>query len=181
VVSEPAQFRALEPAWTELFRSVASHSAVQGFPYVHVAWDQIEKLGGKLKIIIVHRGQTLVAAWPLYSCRESGRVVARHLGCGSNEEYSDPLIRDGEEAGKIAASMFQLAKSFADVLEIYCLRWPSPLAKVISGSRIFEDHLFVDSPVTTLRGFDNFEAWLWGIFDSQRLAQKPISRVSWIG
>jgi CelD/BcsL family acetyltransferase involved in cellulose biosynthesis len=160
VVSEPDQFRALEPAWRELLQSVASCSATQGFPYAQVAWEQIEKLGGELKIITVRRGQTLVAVWPLYSCRESGRIVARHLGCGSNEEYSGPLIRDGEDADQVAARAFELAKTLADILEIYGLRWPSPLTKVIARDRALEDHHLVHSPVTTLRGFDNFDAWL---------------------
>jgi CelD/BcsL family acetyltransferase involved in cellulose biosynthesis len=160
VVSEPAQFRVLEPAWRELLQYVASYSAAQGFPYVQVAWEQIEKLGGELKIVTVRRGQNLVAVWPLYSRSENGRVVARHLGCGSNEEYSGPLIRDDEDADQIAARAFELAKTLADILEIYGLRWPSPLAKVIAESRVFEDHHFVQSPVTTLRGFDTFEGWL---------------------
>jgi hypothetical protein len=120
----------------------------------------VERLGGELKVITVQRGQTLVAVWPLYSRRESGRVVARHLGCESNEEYSGPLIRDDEDANEIAARALELARTFADVLEIYCLRWPSLLPKVIAENRLFEDRHFARSPVPTLRGFGNFETWL---------------------
>ena len=147
VVSEPVEFRALEPTWTELLRSVASYSVAQGFPYVQVAWEQIEKLGGELKVITVQRGQTLVAVWSLYTRRECGRVVARHLGCGLNEEYSGPLVRDEEDADNIRrARTLELARTFADVLEIFGLRSPSPLAKVIAENRLFKDHHFVRSP-----------------------------------
>jgi CelD/BcsL family acetyltransferase involved in cellulose biosynthesis len=113
----------LEPEW----RALEGHavSFCQCYDYARVALSIAQELGRLSFLITVRDGIVLRGVWGLTLTR-SFHSVLRPFSCGTNEEYSWPII----DSPSIASRIFQQAATLsgaADRLMIYNLAEGSPL------------------------------------------------------
>lgn len=106
ICRDPDRFGALAAEWTALHRRSPSATPFQSHAWLH-SWWLSYGTPGRLRVVLVRRGGTLVAAAPLMLVHRPFPVLV-HLG-GSISDFSDVLV-DAEHADSAAPA---LAKALA--------------------------------------------------------------------
>jgi CelD/BcsL family acetyltransferase involved in cellulose biosynthesis len=107
-------------------------------------------------IATVRQAARLVAVWPLQVRYEGGVRVARHFGCGSNEEYAGPVIAGDVERAAIVAALVGALRDHGDLLWAYNVL-PEDAA-AIAGLARSRDR--IDSPLIACGAADSHAAWM---------------------
>lgn len=161
IYDDPARLAELQPHWDRLLSEAAVYSGAQAYYYTEVAWRTLAKSPElKLAIVTVWSGDVLDCIWPLYVRRERGHSVAAHLGVGNFQEFAGPLIRGDEASAEALRAALLAAKGLADLLMVYSLTIPSLAAEVLRQDGGRKHVVTIGSPVITLKGFPDWEAWL---------------------
>jgi CelD/BcsL family acetyltransferase involved in cellulose biosynthesis len=161
VYDDVAQLRAFKSDWDGLLAQATAGSEAMSFDYVIPAWRELSKIAdNRLAIVAVRRGERLECVWPLYISRVRFKSVACHLGCGAYEEYAGPLFREGPGAAGAIRAALKAAKGLADLLQVYNVPQASLAAEILAADRAHSLRNSVSSPIISLRGFEDFEAWV---------------------
>lgn len=159
VLERPEDMAALRPDWERLVARTRAFSAALTPEYAEAGWAIASAHpGDRLAVVTVRRGGALDCVWPLFVRREGGLTVARHLGFGGCEEYAGPLVADGADPAVVRAAL-AAAKAQADILRIYNLPQEAPATRVIAADGGFRRTSFVLSPVVSLVGVPDWDAW----------------------
>lgn len=147
----------LAEGWSALLARQAGASVAQGPAYAAAALAAALPEGAQLALVTAHDGGGhLAGIWPLWTEREGGLRIARHIGGGSRQEYAGPLAASAEAI----AAMLPAAKAEADALHLCNLPVGSPLLQLVRG---LNTHCHaVNSPVTRCATVGTFDAWLAG-------------------
>ena len=164
VCSDDAAIQRARAAWRDLADRSATYSASQTPDYAIFAWEGRRRPDDvALAVVLIWRGERLVCAWPLYTSRRGGLRVATHLGAGGNEEYSGPLLDEGDQALAIAALALKAAMGLADVLEVYAVHPDSAIVGALKSARGWRyENNALHAPVVTLTAASDFESWVMG-------------------
>lgn len=147
----------LADGWSALLARQAGASVAQGPAYAAAALAAARPEGAQLALITAHHADGhLAGIWPLWTERDGGVRIARHIGGGSRQEYAGPLA----ESAEAVAAMLQVAKAEADALHLCNLPVGSPLLRLVRGLNTHRHA--VNSPVTRCATAGTFDAWLAG-------------------
>lgn len=161
ICGDVAEARALKADWDELLATATASSEALSSDYVMPAWAELAKVeGNRLAIVVVRRAGRLECIWPLYVSKVGWRTAATHPGCGAYEEYAGPLFRDEPGAAEAVGAAFQAAKGLADLLQIYNLPEGGLASRIVAADRAPSLRTRVSSPIISLKGFEDFEAWV---------------------
>ncbi len=159
VLDRGEDLAALGADWADLLGRTRAFSAALTPEYAEAGWSVAAAMPGtRLAVVTVRRAGRLECVWPLFVGREGGLTIARHLGFGGCEEYAGPLVADGADAAVIAAAL-AAAKRQADILRIYNLPHEGAAARAIAADGGFRRTSFVLSPVVSLVGVPDWDAW----------------------
>lgn len=89
----------LRPEWTDLFRRCASATPFQAYAWNRAWWNAYGK-AGRLRVVLVRRGGTLVAAGAFTLVRRGGCAVLVPLG-GAFSDFTDVLADDSCRADAV--------------------------------------------------------------------------------
>lgn len=161
IYDDPVRLADLKPQWERLLAEAPVYSGAQAYYYAELGWRMLEKTPDiRLAVVTVWRDGELECVWPLYVRREGVRTIATHLGVGNFHEYAGPLARGDENAAEALRMALQAAKGLADLLMVYSLPVPSLGAEVLRQDGGRKHLVTIGSPVITLKGFPDWEAWL---------------------
>jgi|GEM_PF-3151158 len=165
VCSDAETLEGLRADWRALADRSTICSASHTPDYVLFAWDGLRGHGDTaLAVVLVWRGDRLACVWPLYTRKRGGLRVATHLGTGSNEEYSGPLLDEADrEPRALAGAALASAMRLADVLEVYAVNPASAIVGALNaagGARYVNAELH--APVVTLTTAADFDTWVMG-------------------
>ncbi|QGZ66427.1 GNAT family N-acetyltransferase [Paraburkholderia acidisoli] len=127
-------FRALEAQWLALVAAPDARSPFTGFDYAALAAARAFANGATLEVACVYDAHELVVMWPVSIAREGVLRTARHLSCGSGEEYGGPLIKDTRRADLYAAAVGAIRRIHADVLDVPMLEHGSALSYALDAA-----------------------------------------------
>lgn len=127
-------FRTLEPQWLALTAAPDSHSPFACFEYAALAAAHAFATGAAIEVACVYDAHELVAMWPVSIVRAGVLRVARHLGCGSGEEYGGPLVKDTQRPDLYAAAVGAIRRVHADVLDVTMLESGSALSCALDAA-----------------------------------------------
>jgi CelD/BcsL family acetyltransferase involved in cellulose biosynthesis len=109
----------LKEPWRDLARRACGHSMAQTFEYGLTAVDQELARGRPCYLLEVWEASQLVGVWGLTLCKDALHGTLKPFSCGSDEEYSGPLL-DARCEAAVAEQILRLAVSMkADRLKIY--------------------------------------------------------------
>lgn len=109
VCRDPARFAALAPQWARLHQACPSATPFQSHAWLH-SWWLSYGMGGRLRVVLVHRGRELVGAAPLMRVYRPFPALVP-LG-GRITDFMDVLLDAscaGEAAGAMAAGLRRIA------------------------------------------------------------------------
>ncbi|HXZ17879.1 MAG TPA: GNAT family N-acetyltransferase [Roseiarcus sp.] len=106
----------IEAEWRALYKR--ANSFAQTFEYARAALAVAEQQGKQSFVVTVRDGDALRGVWGLTLERESLHSVLKPFSCGTNEEYSSPLLEDPALAGRVFRQAASL-RGKADRLMIY--------------------------------------------------------------
>jgi CelD/BcsL family acetyltransferase involved in cellulose biosynthesis len=133
ITAEPALLSRYQAAWDDLLARTPRYSQCQTFTYCQVAAEMAAASGGVVHLILLWEGETLLALWPLALHREGLLRILRPLSCGSNEEYSSPLVQTDDAEAHFADVLRVAIAIPADVLRVFNVEERSFLHKVIEA------------------------------------------------
>lgn len=125
---------AIAAAWEALYRSNPDQSFCQSPSYAGLAAEFAVKAGLEVKILTVFEGEDLVTVWPLCIQRQAVVTILKPLSCGSDEEYSRPLVQHPERQDVFAEIFRAIISLRADVIKIYNLVQGSPFDVMLEQS-----------------------------------------------
>lgn len=161
VCDDAAQALVLKADWDDLLAHATASSEALSYDYVMPAWTELSRVeGSRLAILVVRRGERLECVWPLYVSRLGWKTVATHPGCGAYEEYAGPLFRDEPGAAEAITVALRAAKGLADLLQIYNLPEGGLAARIVAADGARGLRTQVRSPIISLKGFEDFDAWV---------------------
>jgi CelD/BcsL family acetyltransferase involved in cellulose biosynthesis len=161
IYDDAAKVASLREAWDQVLGGAAQYSAAQAYDYFVPAWVETAKIpGARLAVVTVWNDGVLAAVWPLFVHCERFYQVTCHIGTESFQEYSGPLVRADADAPQVLRAAIDAAKGLGDLLKVYNVRAPSPEADALAGDRANKHPMTVGSPVMTLTGYVDFEAWM---------------------
>lgn len=126
-------FQALREEWEALAAFSQSHSACLSFSYCELAASRLISDGGMVAVIRVYDGHGPCALWPLGIRSVAFVRVAKILSCGTNEEYGEPLVRDGADIAVFGRLARATAAIQADVLWVRFVRSDSIFNRTLAG------------------------------------------------
>jgi CelD/BcsL family acetyltransferase involved in cellulose biosynthesis len=160
VIGDAAVFAELAPAWAELWQAAAPTcpSPALRHGYVNIGLRHAAPRSVPC-VIVVWRDARLICAWPLVVRREAGARVARHSGCGNDEEYGGPLIAADVDAAAVLASIWPLLEAVADAV-CACNLLPHGVAAIaLAQSGRARATQAVMSPIIRCGQFADVAAW----------------------
>ena len=133
----------IEAAWGAIYQGSAEQSFCQSPLYAKLAAEFAVRAGAEVKILTVYDGAELVAVWPLGVYRQGFVLVLKPLSCGSDEEYSRPLLRYPERADVCAEIYRAIISLPVDIIKVYNLIQGSPFDVALpqSGSSLPAYHV----------------------------------------
>lgn len=161
VVESAAELLASEAAFAELWSRARDKPLASSFAHVRTGWEQVGRHAPEARLAVVRiddQAGRPILIWPLFSSRRGSIRVLRHPGSGSREEYSGPVIADGQDGADLLRRAVMTLRSYGDVLEAYNLRPGGALAPILK-ERKPRWVSSVWSPVITLSNFASSEDW----------------------
>jgi CelD/BcsL family acetyltransferase involved in cellulose biosynthesis/predicted RNA methylase len=120
--------------WESIYQNGAEQSFCQSYIYAALASEFARQADAEIKIVTVHEGTEIVAIWPLVVYRQGIVRVLKPLSCGSDEEYSRPLVRYPERAD-IFAEIYRAIGTFqVDIIKIYNIIEHSPFDVMLANT-----------------------------------------------
>ncbi|MBW9102149.1 GNAT family N-acetyltransferase [Paraburkholderia phenoliruptrix] len=136
VITDEAQFRALQPEWDRLWTRAQGHY-YQSFSYCWLAWQHVSKPHGRLLRCIVGReaGQ-LVVVWPLEAVKRAFWTYVVPLG-PEGGDYTSVLVADDPSATALIEGAWNTARRRcgADFIHLPYVRERLHLHTLISRAR----------------------------------------------
>jgi CelD/BcsL family acetyltransferase involved in cellulose biosynthesis/predicted RNA methylase len=126
----PSRLRA---EWQELLTRIPHYSMAQTPTYCELAMQMTAERGGRAYLVAVRREGGLVGLWPLTLMKEGLLNVIRPASCGTNEEYSGPLVAPSGEADVLAAILRRAMSLKSDILYLYNVPQSGPLASLLAA------------------------------------------------
>jgi CelD/BcsL family acetyltransferase involved in cellulose biosynthesis len=160
VISDAAALAQVAPAWDALWLAAMPLRPTPALRHGFISLGvRHQTPGASLHIIVVWDGDRLALAWPLIIRREQGLRVARHIGCGNNEEYAGPLIAAGVDAAAVLAVALPRLRGAVDALWVFNLADDHPAMAVLAGAGLFCARQAIVSPVVRCGQFPDLAAW----------------------
>lgn len=191
IVSNPVEFRALEPEWNELWsRAEGRHH--QAFAVCWLCWTKVaQPRGRKLCCITLREQGRLVMVWPLVVYRKLWWTVVRPLASESTD-YTNILVQDGPTALKAVPRAWDVVQKRcgADIILLPFLNADSRLFELASSKRGVMTKAVHPVAVAMLRGeadWNTFSSSLGRLFENKpgalerRLSKKGDVRIRFLG
>jgi CelD/BcsL family acetyltransferase involved in cellulose biosynthesis/SAM-dependent methyltransferase len=122
-----SDLQAVEQQWRDLARRVPNCSLAQTFEYGLAAFGEAVEAKESCYLIEAWDDDVLAGIWGLTRSRDSIHRVLRPFSCGTNEEFSGPLVAGPNEAA-VEDRILHLATTIkADRLFVYNAEVGSPL------------------------------------------------------
>ncbi|MGA7777425.1 MAG: GNAT family N-acetyltransferase [Paraburkholderia sp.] len=131
LIADLDAFRALRQEWENLAAAADSYSFSLTYPYCELAAELALAKGADVAVAVVYEHRELRALWPITISRHGLLRIARPLGCGSDEEYSAPLVHALASSTVITEVLHAATGVRADILEIRFVRSESALQEAI--------------------------------------------------
>lgn len=108
---------------------------------------------------MVWQGERLVLAWPLVIRRARGVRIARHIGCGNDEEYAGPLVAADVDTAAVLAATLPMLRGVIDALWVFNLAGDKPVLAILAGSGLFSARQTFLSPIVRCGQYADVAAW----------------------
>jgi CelD/BcsL family acetyltransferase involved in cellulose biosynthesis len=158
-----SDLQAVEQQWRDLARRVPNCSLAQTFEYGLAAFGEAGATKEQRFLVEAWDGEVLTGIWGLTRSRDSIHRVLRPFSCGTNEEYSGPLV-GGEDPVAVAERILRLATTIdADRLILYNIAPDGPCDRAaarMTCHQSLENNWASVVPVKILSNWDSVEKCL---------------------
>lgn len=163
VFADLDSFRILRQEWDNLAAAADNYSFCLTYSYCELAAEIALANGANVVLAMVYDRRELRALWPLAIYRRGLLRIARSLSCGSDEEYSAPLVHARAGSTVIAEVLQAAMEVCADTLEIRFVRIDSALQEAIGLLKQSWLLRFIPKRLHELPGYSislrEFEQW----------------------
>jgi CelD/BcsL family acetyltransferase involved in cellulose biosynthesis len=160
VITDDLSLSQIENEWRSFTKKTPPYSPVHTYDYAYTASKYIPKNSNLNIIVIRDSSDCIVCIWPLYKYKSKGIMISTHLGDGSNQEASGPLINDQEGELNIAHLAIQAATKNTDVLMIFNFNKESAFFLALQSNKYLKVSGEVSFLICKINKFDNYESWV---------------------
>jgi CelD/BcsL family acetyltransferase involved in cellulose biosynthesis len=156
-------FIRLETAWDELAGSVSTSRYTQTFQWCQVGWQtRHHRENDRLICATVWDDEQLIAVWPFMSRQGPFGMRIDPLGCGSEEEYGDPLIADHVDHDHICRKLLDLLKTAGDLMHVPFVENEGPMKRALASSGLYRLPIPVKASAVRRKRNEGFDKFLRG-------------------
>lgn len=131
-------FIRLQNAWDDLARAVPTSRYTQTFQWCQVGWQTRQhRENDRLLCATVWDDDQLIAVWPFISRQGSFGARIDPVGCGSEEEYGDPLIACHVDHDLVCQELLGLLKSAGDLMHVPLVDDDGPMKRALANFGVY--------------------------------------------
>lgn len=162
-------FSRLETAWDDLARSVSASRYTQTFQWCQVGWQTRQhRENDRLICATVWDDERLIAVWPFISRQGAFGVRIDPVGCGSEEEYGDPLIAADVDHDLVCHELLGLLKTAGDIMHVPFVENDGPIKRALANYGLYRLPIPLKAFAVKKKRNEGFDRFMRGYSSSFR-------------